>query len=145
MKLLLLSLCGRDNADEDVRYLNLYLASLRRHVIPHFDTRVLLFSTFNAKERTQARIDAFGLTPYIDVRRIDDMELPSEALTALTRLSHFSKIGIHMNMLFDYAKQQNFFDADWVFHTDTDLEFLPNFSSHITDRKSTRLNSSHRT
>lgn len=132
MKLLFLSLCGRENEDEDVRYLNLYLASLRRHVIPHFDTRVLLFSTFNAKERTQARIDAFGLTPYIDVRRIDDMGLPEETRVALQRLNHFPKIGIHMNMLFDYAKQQNFFDADWVFHTDTDIEFLDNFLPHIT-------------
>jgi len=131
MKLLFLSLCGRDNEDEDVRGLNLFFASLRRHVISHFDTRVILFSTFNAKERTQARIDAFGLTPYVDLRRIDDMELPEAAKTALSRTHYFPKIGIYMNMLFDFAKQHNFYDADWIFHTDTDIEFLNNFSEHL--------------
>lgn len=132
MKLLLLSLCGRDNEDEDVRYLNLYLASLRRHVIPHFDTQVLLFSTFNTKERTQARVEAFGLTPHITVRRLDDIDLPEEAVTSIKKLSHHQKIGLHMNVLFDYAQQHQFYNADWIFHTDTDIEFLNNFSGQLT-------------
>jgi hypothetical protein len=132
MKLLLLSLCGRDHEEEDVRYLNLYLASLRRHVIPHFETHVLLFSTFNAKARTQARVEAFGLTPYVTVLRLEDMGLPEEAVTSINALGYFHKIGMHMNLLFDYAQQHSFFDADWIFHTDTDIEFLDNFAGQLS-------------
>lgn len=132
MKLLLLSLCGREHEEEDVRYLNLYLASLRRHVIPHFQTQVLLFSTFNAKTRTQARVEAFGLTPYVTVVRLEDMKLPEDAVSSINTLGYFHKIGIHMNLLFDYAQQHSFFDADWIFHTDTDIEFLDNFAGQLT-------------
>jgi hypothetical protein len=132
MKLLFLSLCGRDNEAEDVRYLNLYLASLRRHVIPHFDINVLLFSTFNAKERTQARVDEFGLTSCTTVLQLSDLGLPTNAHSAITQLGHFLKIGVHMNVLFDYARQHDFFNADWIFHTDTDIEFLDNFAGQLS-------------
>lgn len=133
MKLLLLSLCGRDNEDEDVSYLNLYLASLRRHVIPHFDTRVILFSTFNATTKTQARVNAFGLGEQVRVYGYNDIGLPAETAEFLrNKVSYFPKIGLNMNLLFDYAQQHNFFEADWIFHTDTDIEFLENFAPHIT-------------
>ena len=132
MKLLLLSLCGQDKQDEDVAYLNLYFASLKRHVIPYADTRVILFSTYNSTHKTQQRVREFELDAQVEVRGYSDMQLPSAAETLLRDTTGgFTKIGVHMNMMFDYAKQHNFFDADWVFHTDTDIEFLNNFTHHL--------------
>lgn len=128
MKLLLLSICGRDKEPEDLRGLNLYLASLRKHVVPHFNTQVFLFSTFASKEKTVRRVEEFGLEKNISViHTYDDLGVPVGAAEALKKLNFFTKIGIHMNMLYDFAKQQNFFNSDWIFHTDTDIEFLPNF------------------
>ncbi len=133
MKLLFLSLCGRNKEDEDVKYLNMYLASLQRHVVPHFKTQVLLFSTFNSIERTKARVEVFGLSEIVRVCRYPDMELPTDVARRLeTYGMGIETIGLNMNMMFDYAKQRQFFDADWIFHTDTDIEFLDNFSLHMT-------------
>lgn len=131
MKLLLLSLCGEDNADENLQNINLYLASLTRHVIPYYQTKVLLFSTFNATEKTKRRINEFGLREIIEVHTYDSLPIPTDTRQWLKSWNYFAKIGIHMNMLFDYAKTQNFFDADWVFHTDTDLRFLENFQANL--------------
>lgn len=133
MKLLFLSLCGRNKEDEDVKYLNLYFASLQRHVVSHFNTQVFLFSTFNSTERTKARVAAFGLADVVQVCGYPDMELPADTAKILQdNCSPFLKIGLNMNMMFDYAKQRQFFGADWIFHTDTDIEFLDNFSLNMT-------------
>jgi len=131
MKLLLLSLCGEDGADENTQNINLYLASLAKHVVPFFETKVILFSTFNAIEKTQARIRAFGLHNQIEVYDYARLPLSDDVRQWFQRTYYFSKIGVHMNMLFDYAKTQNFFEADWIFHTDTDLEFIGNFEANL--------------
>jgi hypothetical protein len=44
MKLLFLSTCGKTKEPEDTAYINLYLASLKRHVVPHYDVKVILFN-----------------------------------------------------------------------------------------------------
>lgn len=131
MKLLLLSLCGEDGADENTQNINLYLASLAKHVVPFFETKVILFSTFNAIEKTQARIRAFGLHNQIEVYDYARLPLSDDVRQWFRKTHYFSKIGVHMNMLFDYAKTQNFFEADWIFHTDTDLHFLENFAANL--------------
>ena len=131
MKLLFLSACGKTKEAEDNGYINLYLASLKRYVVPHFDVKVILFNNAlsqNSNEsQTFQRVKEFGLENVVEVKNMYEMGLPQESVNFLDSLHWFGKIGINMNMLFDYAKMNNFFDADWVFHFDTDLEFLPNF------------------
>jgi hypothetical protein len=34
-------------------------------------------------------------------------------------------------MLFDYARFKDFYNAEWIFQTDTDVEFLPNFKETL--------------
>jgi len=131
MKLLFLSPCGKTKEAEDNGYINLYLASLKKYVVPHFDVKVILYNNAlnqNSNESlTWQRVKDFGLENVVEVKNMYEMELPEESIKFLDGLHWFGKIGINMNMLFDYAKKNNFFDADWVFHFDTDLEFLPNF------------------
>lgn len=131
MKLLFLSTCGKTKEAEDNGYINLYLASLKRNVVPHFDVKVILFNNAlsqNSNEsQTFQRVKEFGLENVIEVKNMYEMGLPEESIKFLDRLPWFGKIGVNMNMLFDYSKMNNFFEADWIFHFDTDLEFLPNF------------------
>lgn len=131
MKLLFLSPCGKTKQAEDNGYINLYLASLKRYVVPHFDVKVILFNnalTQNSSEsQTFQRVKEFGLENVVEVKNMYEMGLPQESVEFLDQLHWFGKIGVNMNMLFDYSKNNNFFDADWIFHFDTDLEFLPNF------------------
>lgn len=131
MKLLFLSACGKTKEAEDNGYINLYLASLKRYVVPHFDVKVILFNnalTQNSNEsQTLQRVKEFGLENVVEVKNMYEMGLPEESIKFLDSLHWTGKIGINMNMLFDYSKMNNFFDADWVFHFDTDMEFLPNF------------------
>jgi hypothetical protein len=136
MKLLFLSTCGRTKELEDMRYINLYLASLKKHVVPHYDVKVILFNNAinqNSNESlTWKRVQEFGLETVVDVKNMYEMGLPQKSVEFLDNMHWFSKIGINMNMLFDYSRNNNFFDADWVFHFDTDLEFLPNFQSVLS-------------
>lgn len=131
MKLLFLSPCGKTKEAEDNGYINLYLASLKRYVVPHFDVKVILFNnalTQNSSEsQTFQRVKEFGLENVVEVKNMYELGLPQASIDFLDSLHWFGKIGINMNMLFDYSRNNNFFDADWIFHFDTDLEFLPNF------------------
>lgn len=131
MKILILSPCGRSYEAEDMSRLNLYLASLKKHVVPYFDTKVILFNTANSNELTEQRVKEFGLEDVIDVKNIDMMGLPPKALEFWHSKSWYSRVTINMNMLFDYAKRHDFFGADWIFHVDTDLEYLDNFKDNL--------------
>lgn len=136
MKLLFLSTCGKTNEPEDAAYLDLFLASFARHVLPAYpESKMLLYSTFAAPEGQpsliQTRADAFGLAGIVEVRHLRDMELPPASEKFLYGQSWYANIGLNMNMLFDYAKKRDFYGADWIFHTDTDMEFLPNFAEFL--------------
>jgi len=135
MKILLLSICGKLNEPEETRFINLYLASLKKHVVPFFDTKVILLTTYKIEDMSSSllkkRIDEFGLSNVVVLKTIDDMELPEKSLNYIKTIDWFNRIGIHMNVLFDYAKKYNFFDADWTFHVDTDSEFFVDFSNCI--------------
>lgn len=131
MKILILSVCGRSEEAEDLRRLNLYLASLKKHIVPHFETKVLLLNTAISKEKTVRRIQDFGLEDVIDVRQITDMELPENSLNYWKSLSWYSRSPLNMNFMYDYARKNNFYEAKWIFHTDTDLQFLSNFKDNL--------------
>lgn len=137
MKLLFLSTGGKSNEPEDSAYLDLFLASFARHVAgPYPNSKMLLLNTFDVAEGKtsliQQRANALGLESIVDVRVLKEMELPENAYNFMRGQSWYSNIGLNMNMLFDYSKARNFFDADWIFHTDTDIEFLPNFQDFLT-------------
>lgn len=127
MKVLFLSQCGKTDEPEDTSYINLFLASLKRHVVPYVNAQVLLYNTAQSHDATRHRVKEFGLDNIVDVRGLYDMDLPEQSIAFLKRQSWFNKIGLNMNMMYDYAKDRQFFDADWIFHTDTDVEFLENF------------------
>jgi len=133
MKLLFLSTCGKTKGEEDVSYINLYLASLKKHVIPHYDVKVILFNNalneVSSDSFTWKRVKEFELDNVVEVKNVFEMGLPEKSVEFMQQQHWFGKIGLNMNMLFDYSKQNNFFGADWVFHFDTDLEFLPNFKT----------------
>jgi hypothetical protein len=59
------------------------------------------------------------------------MVLPEKSVKFLDGIHWFDRIGLNMNLLFDYAKLNDFFKCDWIFHTDTDIEFLENFSNRL--------------
>lgn len=131
MKLLFLSPCGKTKEAEDTGFINLYLASLKKYVVPHYDVKVILFnnalSEKSSESLTWQRVKEFGLENVVEVKNLYEMELPEESVKFLDSQQWFGKIGLVMNMLFDYSRRHNFFGADWIFHFDTDLEFLPNF------------------
>lgn len=135
MKILLLSTCGKTNEAEDLRYLNLYLASLKKNIVPYFETKVILFNNANPEKSedslTWQRVKEFGLDTVVEVRNVNEMELPEKSVAFMKGQHWIGKIGLNMNMMFDYSKTHNFFDADWIFHTDTDVEFLPNFKDQL--------------
>lgn len=132
MKLLFLTTCGLSNEPEDIRYINLYLASLKKNVVSKFDNiKVILYNNANipnsAESLTHKRVKEFGLDSVVEVKNVYEIGLPQKAIEFLQSQSWQNKIGLNQNMLFDYAKKNNFFDADWIFHTDSDIEFLENF------------------
>lgn len=136
MKLLFLSICGKLNEPEETKYINLYLASLVKNVVPYFEKiKVILLTTYAMDDKQnsllQKRIDEFGLHDIVELKTIDDMELPEKSLNCIKSIDWFNRIGIHMNILFDFSKKYNFFDADWIFHVDTDSEFLSDFNDCI--------------
>ena len=136
MKLLFLSVCGKLDEPEDTKYINLYLASLKQNVVPYFDVKVILLTTYkieNLQESLlQKQIDEYGLSDIIELKTINELELPEKSLTYIKTVNWFNRIGIHMNVLYDYSSRYNFFNADWIFHVDTDSEFLENFQTCIT-------------
>lgn len=131
MKLLLLSIAGKVDEPEDTRYINIFFASLKKYVVPYFDTKVILHSTFAADSAENSllwkRAKEFGLEDVVVIKHLHEMELPEKSLNYLKTVGWFNRIGLNMNMLFDYAKKYDYFGADWIFHTDTDIEFLENF------------------
>lgn len=135
MKILILSTCGKTKEVEELSYINLYLASLKKHVVPYFDTKVILFNNANVEKSedslTWQRVKEFGLDDVVEVRNVNEMELPEQSVVFMEDQNWSGKIGLNMNMMFDYSKKHNFFDANWIFHTDTDIEFLPNFKDHL--------------
>jgi len=134
-KILLLSLCGRDKEQEDPSYLHLFLASLKKYVIPFYDTKVILLDTSDiedvSKSRTQELINDYGLEQIVDLRTIYMFGLPDESVQFLERAHWSGKIGMHMNLLMDYARKKDFYDAEWIIHTDTDIEFLDDFNTKL--------------
>lgn len=136
MKLLFLSVCGKLDEPEDTKYINLYLASLKQNVVPHFDVKVILLTTYHLENiqtsLLQKRINEYGLSEVIELKTIDDLKLPEKSLTYIKSVDWFNRIGIHMNILYDYAHLNDYFDASWIFHVDTDSEFLENFEICIT-------------
>jgi hypothetical protein len=135
MKVLILSVCGKTGEADDPRFINLYLASLKKHVIPYIETKVILLNNSNVENSKDGlvykRVEDFGLQEYVDVRSIHEMELPQKSLEFMKNMHWAGKIGLNMNMMLDYSKNNNFFDADWIVHTDTDSEFLPNFVDNL--------------
>lgn len=137
MTLLFLSMAGRMNQPEDVRVLHLFFASLKEQVLPFFTVKVLLLNTSTTSDQTQALVDSYGLSDVVDVRRLTEMELPSEAIDEFNVWEKTNPIPFHlatgwlMNLMFDYAKRFDFFGADWVFHTDSDIEFMESFPSTL--------------
>jgi len=127
-KLVLLSTFGRENKPEDLAYLDIYLLSLKRYVVPHFDVKVVLLYTGGGDlQRTAERISHLELDKVILLKKITEMDLPEQSLNFWRQQPWFHKVGLNMNLLFDYAKRNNYFEADWIVHVDTDLEFLPEF------------------
>jgi hypothetical protein len=135
MKLLFLSTCGKTKEPEDTSYINLYLASLKRHVVPHYDVKVILFNNAlnqnSSESLTWQRVKDFGLENVVEVKNLYEMGLPQKSVEFLDSQYWFGKIGLNMNMLFDYSRMNSFFGADWIFHFDTDLEFLDNFKTTL--------------
>lgn len=135
MKLLFLSICGKLNQPEETKYINLYLASLKKHVVPYFDVKVILLTTYKIENIEssilQKRIREYELENIVELKTINTLELSQKSLDIINSVDWFNRIGIHMNVLYDYSKRHNFFDVDWVFHVDTDIEFLENFQKCI--------------
>jgi hypothetical protein len=127
-KLVLLSTFGRENKPEDLAYLDIYLLSLKKHVVPHFDVKVVLLYTGGGNlEKTEERISHLELNNVIMLKKINEMDLPEQSLNFWRKQPWFHKVGLNMNLLFDYAKRNDYFGAEWVIHVDTDLEFMPDF------------------
>lgn len=131
MKLVFLSMCGKLDEPEETKYINLYLASLKKYVVPFFETKVILFTTYKIDNIHDnlivKRIKEFDLQDIVVLKTLETIDLPQKSIDLIKDVNWFNRIGIHMNVLFDYAKRNNFFDADWIFHADTDSEFLENF------------------
>lgn len=147
MKLLFLSICGKLGEPEETKYINLYLASLAKFVVPKFETKVILLTTYKIEDLENSllktRIKEFNLQDIVELKTINDLELPEKSLEIINSIDWFNRIGLHMNILFDYAKRYNFFEADWIFHADTDGEFLENFSECVnTINELKKVNSS---
>lgn len=129
-KILLLSTFGREHQLEDLASLDLYLFSLKRHIIPNFDTKVILLYTGSGDlSKTRERITQLELDNVVSLKSIVELDLPQKSLNFWYSQIWFHKVGLNMNLLFDYAKRNNYFDAEWIMHVDTDLEFLPNFKT----------------
>lgn len=129
-KILLLSPFGREGEPEDLAYLDIYLLSLKKQIVPHFDVKVILLYTGGGDlQLTRERISHLGLDNVIILKKITEMDLPAKSVDFWKSQAWFHKVGLNMNLLFDYAKRNDYFGAEWIIHVDTDLEFLPNFKT----------------
>lgn len=135
-KLLFLSITGNKFSDENPRYLNAFFASFKKHVLPYFDCKILLFDTSNYSEdiklsKTQEKINDYELSSVIKLFNVDTIGIKNEAFSFLKECDWFHGIGHVMNTIFDKAKKNHFFECDWVFHTDTDVAFSKNFKDFV--------------
>lgn len=127
-KIVLLSTFGKADEPEDLAYLDIYLFSLKKHIVPNFDTKViLLYTGAGDLTLTKERISHLGLDNIIHLKKINEIDLSEQAISFWKNQHWFHKVGLNMNLLFDYAKRNDYFGADWIIHVDTDLEFLSNF------------------
>lgn len=131
-KILIMSIGGKTNEPEDLKTLHLYFLSLKKNVVPFFKTRVILYNCSTESTKTKELVELYGLSDVVQVRRIDEMELPEKSYEFMETVPYWeSRIGLIMNMMFDFAKTKNFYNARWIFQTDTDIEFLPNFADTL--------------
>lgn len=130
-KILLMSMAGVHNKPEMTKNIHLYLASLKECVVPFFDTKVILFNSSNSSEKTIELVNKYGLSDVVEVKRLEEMNLPEKSYEFLKDMFFANRIGLIMNLMFDYAKNNNFFDAEWILQTDSDVEFLKNFYSTL--------------
>lgn len=136
-KLLLLSITGIKNQEENPIYLNPFLSSLKKLVIKNFKVKVLLFDTssYNTtieKSKTYRKIVKYGLKNHVELINIHSDFIPETSRDFIKNSHWFSSIGHLMNLLFDLASSHNFYNSDWIFHTDTDIYFKENFISVIS-------------
>lgn len=135
MKLLLLATCGKKDEAEEPKYLHIYFSSLKKHILPHFETKVILFNSSllgdSSKSTTYDLIQKYGLQDVVELKSVDELDLPEKSVSFLKEQSWLVRIGLIMNTLFDYAKRKRFYEADWIFHTDTDIKFLDNFNKTL--------------
>lgn len=136
MKLLLLATCGKKNSEEDTKPLHVYFSSVKKFIVPHFDTKIILFNSSlsgdSCKSKTYELIKKYQLQDIVVLKSIDELDLSEKAVTFLKKEDWMNRIGLIMNVMFDYAKKENFYNADWIFHTDTDIKFLDNFHSKLS-------------
>lgn len=130
-KILILTSFGTTDAPEETKLLHLYLCSLKRHVLPHYDVKVVLLNNFKIESSetclTSNLVKEYGLEDVVIVKSIYDMGLSQKAISYLVDLGWYLSGGAKLNLLFDYAEKHNFFDADWLFWTDSDGQFEANF------------------
>lgn len=138
-KLLFLTPFGRTNEPEDARWMHLYFSSLKEHVIPFYDTKVVLLCNYKLDEgvlsdqsMTYQQIKDYGLEDVVILKTIYEMNLSDKAIKFLHDLGVYISVGAKKNLLFDYARQNKFFDADWIFSTDSDIEFQSNFNEILS-------------
>lgn len=130
MKLLILGMGGRLNEPESKPEFHMYLASLKKNVIEGFpEAKVLLFTSCNSKDVLVGQVKEYGLDSNVDVMLLSDFGLSEKTQEALTGLGWYTRVPFMMQVMFDYAERQKFYDADWVIHTDTDSEFKSEFAS----------------
>ncbi len=135
-KILIMSMAGLTDLPEDVKPLHVYLLSLKECVVPYYDTKVILYNSSLTSEKTQQLVIEYGLESVVEIKKLEDMELPVRSYEFMKSVTYWgNRIGLVMNMMFDYAKKNNFFNAKWIFQTDTDVEFLPDFNEtlHATE------------
>ena len=131
-KILIMSIGGKTDLPEDLKTLHLYLLSLKKNVVPFFDTKVILYNCSTESTKTKELVKLYGLSNIVKVVRIDDMELPNRSFEFMKTITYWeARIGLIMNMLFDYALFRNFYNSEWIFQTDTDIEFLDNFKETL--------------
>jgi len=139
-KILILSMAGLMDLPEETRPLHVYFASLKECVVPHYDTKVILYNSSVTSEHTNRLVIEYGLEDVVEVKQLEDMELPERSYEFMKSVDYWgNRIGLVMNMMFDYAKNRHFFGARWIFQTDTDIEFLPNFSEVLAATESMRM------
>lgn len=134
-KILILTSFGKTDEPEETKLLHLYLASLKKHVVPYYDVKAILLNNFKIEScdtcQTTQQIKDYGLENVVEVKSIYEMGLSEKAIKYIEDLGAYVSVGAKLNLLFDYAKRHSFFDASWIFHVDSDSEFQENFSKFL--------------